>query len=79
MAIGDFAVNESTLFIEDVAIQMGKIGKWLQAIGLIIVLWIVFEVVYLVILGRKKKEIVKLREDVKRLEGKIDKLGRKRK
>ena len=78
MAIGDVA-NVSTLFIEDVAIQMGKFGKWLQAIGLIIVLWVAFQVISLIISKKRKGEVVKLREDIKRLEGKIDKLAKKKK
>lgn len=73
------AVNDSTLFIEDVAIQFGKFGKWLQAIGLIIILWVAFQIISLWINRGSKKEIVKLREDVKRIEGKIDKLAKKKK
>lgn len=72
-------VNESTLFLEDVAVQFGQFGKWLQAIGLIVILWIGFQIFNLWINRRKKKELVKIREDIKRVENKVDKLLKKRK
>ena len=72
-------VNESTLLLEDMAVQFGQFGKWLQAVGLIVVLWIVFQIIGLWFNRRKKKEIIRLREDIKRVEEKIDKLSKKRK
>ncbi len=57
--------------------ELGKIGLWLQALGLVIVVWLIFAVVNLVI-NRKKLEIVsKMQSDLTRIERKINKLSKK--
>ncbi len=54
--------------------NVGQIGLWLQALGVIVILWIVFEVVALAYHRKRMKEVYKIKEDMIRIEGKIDRL-----
>ncbi len=54
--------------------ELGKIGLWVQALGLIIIFWIIFQIVNLIVNRKKRKTLYGIREDLKRIEGKIDKL-----
>ncbi len=53
---------------------VGKIGLWLQAIGLIIIIWTVLHIVNWFLNRKRLKEIYTIKEDISRIEGKIDKL-----
>jgi purine-cytosine permease-like protein len=69
------------MVVEEVAallIQMGNIALWLQALGGIIVLWLIFQIVNFFINRKRMKEIYTIKEDMKRMEGKLDRLLRKR-
>lgn len=56
---------------------IGQIGIWLQAIGLIVVIWIVFQVVSFIINKKNRNTLKDLRLDIKRLESKVDKLKKR--
>jgi len=58
-------------------LELGRIGKWVQAIGLIVVLWIVVQVANLYFNRKRRKLLEKVNEDVRRIERKIDKLVKK--
>ena len=66
-------VGTSALIIE----ELGKLGKWLQAIGIIVVLWLVFQIVNLILRWRWWKEILILKEKIASLDGKINRLLKK--
>jgi len=57
---------------------VGQIGLWIQALGIVVVLWIVFQLVNFFINRRRMKEIYTIKEDMKRMEGKLDRLLKKR-
>jgi len=65
--------------ITDVVMALGKIGLWIQALGIFVVLWVVFQIFNSLINGKRLKEVYNIKEDMKRIEGKIDKLLVKRK
>ena len=67
-------VGTSALIIE----ELGKLGKWLQAIGIIVVLWLVFQIVNLILRWRWWKEILVLKEKIDNLDGKINNFLKKR-
>ena len=60
--------------IEEVALELGRIGLWIQAVGFIVVLWIVIQVVNYVFNRRRMRAIEEFRQDIKRIERKIDRL-----
>lgn len=84
MLVSDLFNESSTLY--DAVIEIGKLGKWIQAIGIVIILWIVFQLINLIIGRKKVKGLNRIRKDLERIESrierigsKIDKLGKKRK
>tara|TARA_Y100000310_G_scaffold339112_1_gene430797 strand:+ start:346 stop:597 length:252 start_codon:yes stop_codon:yes gene_type:complete len=77
MAVNDTiteAVNNSGVLLGDVIVELGKWGKWIQALGLVVVLWLVFQIVALIVNRKKRKTLYKIRDDLQRLEKKVDKL-----
>ncbi len=59
---------------QSLLVELGRIGLFLQAIGAVILIWIVFEIFSLIINRRKEKLLYGMKEDIKRLERKINKL-----
>ena len=67
------------MVVEDVAEGVGEVlgilgglALWLQTLGIIIILWIIFEVVMLRLNLKRMREIYTIKEDMKRIERKID-------
>ena len=75
MAIGDVANGD---VVSQFVVELGRIGLWIQALGLIIILWIVFQVISLISGRKKRKKIYEIDERLKRIEGKIDKVLKRR-
>ncbi len=70
------------MVVEEVAsnllIELGKIGLWVQAIGLVITLWIVFQLIALIVNRKKRKALYRIEERLTRIEKKIDGIVKKR-
>ena len=62
------------VLIEDVILEVGKIGLWLQALGIVIILMIVFNIISFILNRKRLKEIAIIKKDMGRIEGKIDKI-----
>ena len=75
MAIGDVASGD---VVSQFVVELGRIGLWIQALGLIIILWIVFQVISLISGRKKRKKIYEIDERLKRIEGKIDEVLKRR-
>ena len=72
MVTGDIITTSAMILAE-----IGKIGLWLQAIGLIVIIWFIF-VIFTILASRKRlKEIHIIKQDMVRIEKKIDKLLKK--
>ncbi len=63
--------------IEDVIIQLGSIGLWIQAVGLVVVLWIIIETITLYFNRKRRLLLMAIDERLKRVEAKIDKIKKK--
>ena len=70
-------VNISTGVLSSTILEIGKVALWLQALGVIIVLWIIFQIVLIVNDRKKRKVIYSIKEDLIRIEKKVDKLSKK--
>tara|TARA_Y100000310_G_scaffold136886_1_gene135793 strand:+ start:183 stop:416 length:234 start_codon:yes stop_codon:yes gene_type:complete len=70
-------VNISTGVLSSTILEIGKVALWLQALGVIIVLWIIFQIVLIVNDREKRKVIYSIKEDLIRIEKKVDKLSKK--
>ncbi len=63
--------------VEDISglvLEIGRVGLWLQALGVIVIAWIIFQIISLIINRKRMKEIYSIKKDMKRIEGKIDKI-----
>ena len=67
------------VLVEDVIAEVGQLGLWLQAIGIAVVLVIVFNVISFFYNKKRLKQIAAIRRDMERIEGKIDKLVKQKK
>lgn len=67
-------LNETGTIAEQIILQLGSIGLWFQAIGLIFVMWVIFQIINWVLNRRRIKRLDKLLENLERIETKIDKL-----
>lgn len=64
--------------IEDVVVQLGQVGLWVQAVGLVVVLWIIVESVTLYYNRKRRLLLMNIDERLKRVEKKIDLIKRGR-
>ena len=51
--------------------------KWLQAIGAVLIIWIIFQTLNWWINRKRLKELYKIKDDMIRIEKKIDNLAKK--
>ena len=68
------AIEEPTEIVKKLVQEIGEIGLWIQAIGLVIILWIIFEIILLINNRVKRKQLYKIENKLQILEKKIDKL-----
>ena len=71
-------VNGTGIFGEAV-IEVGRIANWIQAIGFLVVIWFVIQIIFLILNRKKKKALYKIREDLERIEKKLDRVLKKKK
>jgi len=72
-------INISDAIITDIVKDLGQFGLWIQAIGLVIVIWIVFQIITLINDRIKRRKLYSIQERLEVLEKKIDKLLIKKK
>jgi len=71
--VGDVIISNisSDTFLQTIS-EVGKIGNWLQALGIIVILWIIFQIVSIIITLKKMKRLNIIMTHLERLETKID-------
>ena len=62
----------------NVLTEVGKIGNWLQALGLVVVIWLIVQIIIILLNRRNHNTIKDLKKDIERLEAKIDKLAKRK-
>ena len=60
------------MVLGEVITEIGQIGLWLQALGIVIVLAVVFQIISFFYNRKRMKELEVIKEDMRRIEGKID-------
>ena len=63
--------------LPDFILEIGKVANWLQAVGIILIIWVGFEIGFFILNYKRRKYLKKLISDLERLEKKIDKLIKK--
>ena len=73
------------MVVEDVASGAGEIlsilgglALWLQTLGVIVIAWIIFQIIALHINRQRMREVYKIKEDMQRIERKIDLILKKK-
>ena len=76
MAIGEIinAITSTPEIANDILLALGQIGLWLKAIGIVIIIWLIFHVVSVLFNTKRMKEVKNIKGDIIRIEEKIDKL-----
>lgn len=64
--------------IDDIVLELGQIGLWIQAVGLIVILWIVFQAITMYYNRKRRKLLESINDRLENLEKKIDKLSKKK-
>ncbi|MBX4212022.1 hypothetical protein KW787_01020 [Candidatus Pacearchaeota archaeon] len=54
--------------------NVGGLGKWLQALGVVVVINIVFDVIAFIYNRKRMQEVYKIKDDMNRIERKIDRI-----
>ena len=60
--------------VNEILMEVGKVALFLQALGFIVVLWIIFQIVNLVFNRKRTLAVYQFKEDIQRLEKKIDRI-----
>jgi len=63
-------------WIGEVINEIGQVGLWLQALGVVIVLVIIFDVISFVYNKKKLRQLETIKKNMSRIEKKIDKVVR---
>lgn len=64
--------------IADLVLQVGRLGLWIQAVGLIVVLWIIVAAVTMYFNRKRRKLLEDIDSRLKKIEEKINSLTRKK-
>ncbi len=79
MAIENIVNTTTDLQIATLVSQLGKLGLWIQGIGLFIITYIIFQIVIAINNRIKRKTLYRIEERLGRVEKKIDKILSKHK
>ena len=64
--------------LPEFVLELGKVANWLQAVGIILIVWIGFEIAFFILNYKRRKHLKRLVSDLERLEKKVDKLLKKK-
>lgn len=62
--------------ISNTILEVGKMVLYLQTIGIILILWIIFNIITLIINRKRRKALYSIKTDIERIERKLDKLSK---
>ena len=60
--------------LEDIVVELGQLGLWVQAVGLLVVFWIVTEFITLYFNRKRRLLLEEINKRLKRVETKLSKL-----
>ena len=64
--------------VSELVLSVGEIGLWMQTLGFLVVLWLVFSLITLFFNRRRRKILYKIDQRLERVEKKLDKLSKKK-
>ena len=69
-----YQVATTTIDESSFLIELGKIGLWIQAVGLVVILWILFQAITMFFNRRRRMLLRDIDERVIRIERKLNKV-----
>lgn len=60
--------------IDDLVIELGQVGLWIQAVGLVVILWIIFQAITMYYNRKRRIILTEINERLKRIETKLKKI-----
>ncbi|MEK6811230.1 MAG: hypothetical protein AABX96_01840 [Nanoarchaeota archaeon] len=62
--------------IEDIVLQLGMMGLWIQAVGLVVVLWIIFQAITMYFNRKRRLLLMEINDRLKNVEKKLTKINK---
>lgn len=59
--------------------EIGRVGNWLQAIGVVVFVWIGFQIAFLILNRKRVKTLLTIKDDLGRMERKLNNLSKPKK
>ena len=69
-------VEEAISSTSELVLELGKIGKWVQAVGLFVIVWIVIQLINLIVNRKRLVSLKRVESNLERMEKKINKLSK---
>lgn len=66
------------VLLEDVVVELGQIGLWIQAVGLVVILWIIVEIITLYYNRKRRLLLEEINIRLKNVEKKINSIEKKK-
>ncbi|MGV8131056.1 MAG: hypothetical protein ACP5N7_03055 [Candidatus Pacearchaeota archaeon] len=60
--------------IDDLVVELGQVGLWIQAVGLVVILWIIFQAITMYYNRKRRLILVEINERLKKIELKLKKI-----
>jgi hypothetical protein len=67
-------LDNSTETLTNILVELGSVGLWLQAIGAIILVWIIFQIVSWILNHKRLKRLDRLEKKIENVDKKLDKI-----
>ncbi|MBU0959195.1 MAG: hypothetical protein KKB31_04600 [Nanoarchaeota archaeon] len=75
--VAEVFINASNENLPVLVRDLGGIASWLQAIGVVLVLWLIFNIIGLLVNYKRKRVLDKLEKDIRILDRKVSQLLKK--
>lgn len=57
--------------IDDIVVELGLVGLWIQAVGLVVILWIIFQAITMYYNRKRRLILIEINERLKKIERRL--------
>ena len=62
--------------LEEIVLALGQVGLWIQAVGILVIIWIIVQVITMYFNRRRRLLLEEINKRLKRVESKINKISK---
>ena len=62
--------------LEEIVLALGQVGLWIQAVGLLIIIWIIVQSITMYFNRRRRLLLEEINKRLKRVESKLNKISK---